>query len=320
MDLSIIIVNWNSVGYLQNCLERIRENTQGLQYEIIIVDNASYDGSKEMISEKYPNVKFIQSNVNLGFAGGNNLGYQYSTGRNLLFLNPDTEVMGPALLTMLSHLESSTGAGAVGGRLLNSDKSLQTSCIQAFPTILNQALNAEFLRLKYPKLSFWGIKPLSFNEGPPAEVDAVSGAALMIKRSVFVRIGMFSSDYFMYSEDVDLCFKVNKAGWKTYYVSAAVIIHHGGTSSSQTTVNAFSSVMMLESRWRFFRKTRSFWYCWLYRLTMLLASTVRIGLVVLGWPIYRLRGRGSSIGNVIKKWAARLRWTLGCERWVKNYY
>ena len=135
----------------------------------------------------------------------------------------------------------------------------------------------------------------------------------------FERIGMFSTDYFMYSEDVDLCFKVKAIGLKTYYVPTAIITHLGGVSSSQNSVNSFSAVMKLESRWRFFRKTRSFWYSWLYRVAMFFASLIRIGLVALVWPIYVLRGKAGSPKNVIKKWTSRLRWTLGCERWVKNY-
>jgi GT2 family glycosyltransferase len=123
----------------------------------------------------------------------------------------------------------------------------------------------------------------------------------------------------MYSEDVDLCFKVHEAGWKTYYIPEAVIVHHCGKSSSQSGVHAFSSVMMLESCLRFFRKTRSHLYCWFYRVTMCCASIVRIGLVLIAWPIYGLRGRGSSLGQVMQKWTARLRWTLGGESWVKNH-
>jgi GT2 family glycosyltransferase len=161
--------------------------------------------------------------------------------------------------------------------------------------------------------------PLFEGIDEPVEVDAVSGACLMVKRSVFERIGMFSSDYFMYSEEIDLCFKMQATGWKTYFIPTAIVIHFGGASSSQSSVNAFSSVMMLESRWRFFRKTRSVWYCGLYRLAIFIAGVIRIALVLLMWPVYRLLGKRSSLMIVLKKWTARLRWTLGGESWVKKY-
>ena len=234
-------------------------------------------------------------------------------------MNPDTELEGSAIETLSHWLDSLPDAGIVGAKLLNSDRSLQTSCIQAFPTILNQLLDSNALRSAFPRAGMWGTAPLLSDVNVPAEVDAVSGACLIIKRVVFETVGMFSTDYFMYSEDIDLCFKVKEAGWKTYYIPTAVIVHHGGTSSAQSSENAFSSVMMLESRWRFFRKTRSRWYCWLYRMAMFIASTIRIGLVLMVWPIYVLRGRASSIRNVMKKWTAKLRWTLGYESWVKNY-
>lgn len=319
MDLSIIIVNWNSKEYLRKSLSSIMAGTHGIEYEIIVIDNASFDGCEEMLRRHFPQIRFIQSNENLGFARANNVAFKVSKGRNILFLNPDTEIEDSAIETLSRSLDALPGAGIVGAKLLNSDRSVQTSCIRAFPTILNQLLESDTLRHAFPRAGMWGAGPLFTEEKTPAEVDAVSGASLMIKRSVFEAVGMFSTDYFMYSEDIDICFKVNKAGWKTYYVPSSVIVHHGGTSSSQSSVSVFSSVMLLESRWRFFCKTRSHWYCWSYRLALCGASIVRIGLVVLMWLVYGLRGRGHPIRNTVKRWSARLRWTLGGEGWVKRY-
>lgn len=319
LNVSIIIVNWNSVAFLRQCLVSIYRSTPGITFEVIIIDNASYDGCEEMLHQEFPQVRFIQSDKNLGFAKANNAAFNISNGRNILFLNPDTEIEGFAIETLNQQLDSLPNAGIVGVKLFNSDRSVQTSCIRAFPTILNQLLDSNVLRKAFPKARMWGTSPLFATGNSPAEVDAVSGACLMIKREVFETVGMFCTDYFMYSEDIDLCFTVKQAGLKTYYISSAVVVHHGGTSSSQSSVHAFSSVMMLESRWRFFRKSRSYWYCWVYRFTMCVASFIRIGLALLVWPIYVLRGRRASIRNVMKKWSTRLRWTLGGEGWVKNY-
>jgi len=242
-----------------------------------------------------------------------------SHGRNILFLNPDTEIEGQAINELYYHLNSLQNAGIVGAKLLNSDRSVQETCIRAFPAILNQVLDSDMLRKFFPRSGLWGTEPLLANNELPKEVDAVSGACIMMKRAVFENVGMFSTDYFMYSEDIDLCLKVREAGLHTYYVPTAVIVHHGGTSSSQTSVNTFSTVMMLESRWRFFRKSRSLWYASLYRLAMFGTCVVRLGLLLFLWSSRRLLGKEPPSENVLKKWIARLRWTLGGERWVKKY-
>jgi GT2 family glycosyltransferase len=153
----------------------------------------------------------------------------------------------------------------------------------------------------------------------PSEVDAISGACLMIQRSVFEEAGMFSMDYFMYSEDIDLCFKIRNLKLKNYYVPSAVVVHYGGESTAQIKITKFSDVMMLESRWRFFRKTRSLWYFMLYRLAILSVSIIRIGLVLSIWPVRGLRGKSFNLQTVFEKWKASLRWALGGERWVKKY-
>ena len=319
MDLSIIIVNWNSRDYLRKCIDSILAMIYGIEYEIVVIDSASFDGCDEMLRQCYSQVRFIQSDQNLGFAKANNEAFKVSRGRNLLFLNPDTELEGDAVQALLSHLKFLPNAGAVGAKLLNTDLSIQTSCIQSFPTLLNQILDSEVLRQRFPRFRLWGTARLFEKFATTAEVDAISGACLMIKRSVFESVGMFSTDYFMYSEDIDLCFKIWKAGWKIYYVPTAQVIHHGSGSSSQSSVNTFSSVMMLESRWRFFRKTRPPIYCKIYRLAIFSSSLIRIGLLLLAWPITILRREGSSIEFALKRWGARLRWTLGLEKWVKSY-
>jgi GT2 family glycosyltransferase len=312
-------VNWNSKDYLLKSIASIESGTKGLDFEIVVIDAASYDGCNEMLRQNYPHVLFMQSDRNLGFAKANNEAFKVSRGRNLLFLNPDTEIEGLAIETLYYQLNSLPNVGIVGAKLLNSDRSVQESCIRAFPTVLNQVLDSSMLRKLFPRARLWGMKPLWEENEAAQEVDAVSGACLMVKRPVFESVGMFSTDYFMYSEDIDLCLKVRKAGWKTYYVPRAVVVHHGGASSSQTAENTFSAVMMLESRWRFFRKTRSLWYSRFYRVAMFGTSIVRIGLVLFVWPVFGLCGRVSWVELMLKKWMARLRWTLGGGKWVKNY-
>lgn len=318
-ELSIIIVNWNSKDYLQKCIASILGSKSEIKYEIVVIDSGSFDGSGEMLKQCNPQVKFLQSDKNLGFAKANNEAFKVSCGRNLLFLNPDTEVEGLAIRTLNDQLNALPNAGIVGPKLLNSDRSIQESCIRAFPTIFNQVLESDMLRNLFPGAKLWGMKPLLEKIDGAKEVDAVSGACLMIKRSMFERIGMFSRDYFMYSEDIDLCLKMRNAGLITYYVPRAAVVHHGGGSSSQVGVSIFSSVMMLESRWRFFRKTRSVWYSRFYRVAMFGTCIVRVGLVLFVWLACRLAGKEFSGRTVLKKWIAKLRWTIGRESWIKNY-
>ncbi len=318
-DLSIIIVNWNSKDYLQSCILSILNNTHNIKFEIIVIDNASFDGCGEMLEPYYPQVTFIQSDKNLGFAKANNEAFKVSTGRVVVFLNPDTEVKNSSLEILYHEINFLQDAGILGAKLLNSDGSIQTSCIQSFPTIMNQVFNFAVLRKIFPRLSLWGTAPLFLREDKWSEVDAVSGACLMIKRSIFEKVGMFCEDYFMYSEDIDLCFNVHKAGFKNYFIPKAVIIHHGAKSSKNSPVSAFASVMILESQWRFFRKTRTIWYCYTYAFAMFLVSLLRTVFFLFLWPVFKMCGQGTLVKNVLKKWTARLRWTLGLESWSKKY-
>ena len=311
MDLSIIIINWNSKDFLKKCLKSIKEETFSISYEIIVVDNASFDGCKKILYSIFPDAIFIQSKKNIGFAKGNNLGAQYDFGSVLFFLNPDTEISDRAIEKLFKTINKITNCGIIGAKLLNNDGSIQTSCIQAFPKIANQILDTEFLRVLAPKNPLWGIAPLFSASKEPSEVDVVSGAALMIKKEIFEEVGCFSTDYFMYSEDVDLCYKVHKKGWKVLYDPNSVIIHHGGGSSSQVKINTFAAVMMLESRWRFFRKFYPQWYCWMYRFLMGFVSIIRIIILLFSWPYFSMCGKMKSANARLKKWYARLRWAIG---------
>lgn len=317
MDLSIIIINWNSSDYVRECLKSIYDQTKNLDYEVLVVDNASFDGCASILEEEFPGVIFIQSKENIGFGKANNLGFQHSEGRNILFLNPDTKIIGTAINTMFSYLETLPDSGAVGCQLLNSDRSIQTSCIQVFPTILNQILDIDYLKIKFPKLKFFGFNPLLANNGIPKEVEAVSGACLMIKREIFEKIDKFTPDYFMYTEDIDLCFKVHKAGFRVYYLSSAQVTHYGGGSSKKHVYDV-GIVLMRESICKFFRMRRGKLNAVGYRFSMSIASIIRlilIGILFL-WsfsPDDRLRLR-----YAYKKWKNILRWSLGFERWASD--
>lgn len=318
LDLSIIIVNWRSAEFTNQCVASIRQHTSGLAYEIIVVDNASFDGCDKILRERAPEVIYRQSQKNIGFAKANNLGFETAQGANLLFLNPDTVVVGSAIVCLHDVLRRLPGAGAVGGRLLNGDGTIQTSCIQAFPTIVNQMLASDFLVNKWPEAGMWGAAPLYRRNPEPDEVQVISGACLMVRREVFEKIGGFSEDYFMYAEDLDLCYKIRRAGWKNYYVPEAAVIHFGGTSSKQAS-NDFSSVMMRESVWRFLRKTRGEFYGSGYRCAMLASALCRLGALGLCLPVQAWRGRRLAWRSSLRKWWVILLWSLRRAAWVKQH-
>jgi N-acetylglucosaminyl-diphospho-decaprenol L-rhamnosyltransferase len=286
MELSIIFVNWNSTDYLQQCIESIYAYTAGFEFEIIVVDNASPLADVDLLTKAFEKITLIKSTVNLGFAGANNVGFKRSSGRYLLFLNPDTKLIGPALVEMRNRLKSLPDAGVVGCKLLNDDRSIQTSCIQSFPTLLNQALDTEALRQRWPDNRLWGMGPLFSDNPDPAKVEVISGACMMIRREVFEQVGLFSEDYFMYAEDLDLCYKVAQAGYVNYYISEATVIHYGGKSSTPST----ATVTKWNSMLQYFVKNRGIGYALLFRAIMSVAAVCRLALLALA----ALYGKGKE--------------------------
>jgi N-acetylglucosaminyl-diphospho-decaprenol L-rhamnosyltransferase len=318
IDLSVIIVNWNSKDYLRSCLTSVFAHTS-LSLEVVVIDSGSFDGCEQMLREHHSQVRFIESADNLGFAKANNRAFIESTGDCVLFLNPDTELSGPAIDTLFARLNSLPNCGAVGGKLLNSDGTIQYSSIQAMPTILNRLLDCDSLKTRWPRSSLWGMAPLYESAKAAVEVEAISGACVMLKRSVFEEVGRFSEDYFMYAEDVDLSHKVRMAGYQNYYVPEATLIHHGG-SSSKESANTFTAVMMPEATLRFLRKTRGAEYALCYRVVMCASALGR--LIALGLAVtFGVGGcRNPSEAASFRKWLAVLRWSLSRDELVKKYY
>ena len=318
MDLSIIIVNWNSADYVRNCLASIFANTTGLAFEVVVVDSGSFDECGGLITQEFPQARFVQSMENIGFARSNNLAFRHTTGDWLLFLNPDTEVIGPAIRVLWEQARKLPRAGAVGCQLLNSDRSLQTSCIQSFPTVVNQMLDSELLRKIFPNSALWGIAPLHSNLNEPQAAESISGACILMKREVFVDAGLFSTDYFMYAEDVDLCYKTRRKNYVNYYVPTAKIVHHGDGSVRQAKTN-FATVMAVESLSRFFRKHHGGVYAWAYRQALLLAAVGRLSLLGVVWLARALQTNpAGSVNSSLGKWRAIFRWAVGKENWALN--
>lgn len=316
MDLSIIIINWNSLEFLRKCLASVYANTMSISCEVLVIDNASFDGSEQMVRKEFPSVRFVQSQENLGFARGNNLGFTHSAGEVLLFLNPDTEVLGSALERMMVWMKVLPGAGAMGPKLLNSDLSIQTSCLQSFPSILNQVIDAEWLRHRFPAWSIWGNRALFEEVSQPVPAEGISGACLMVRRYVFEQVGQFTPDYFMYAEDMDLCYKVKKAGWGNYYIPEATVIHHGGQSSTSRSDKQFSSVMMRESLLHYMRLHRGEVYARMFQSATALTALCRLTMLAVAMVLPVTSTRRHSLSLSFSKWHRVFRWAIGLEPWA----
>jgi N-acetylglucosaminyl-diphospho-decaprenol L-rhamnosyltransferase len=311
VEVSIILINWRSKDYVRACLESIAQERQRDSYEVLVVDNDSGDGCGTMLEEQFPHVRYIESETNLGFARANNLAAAESRGRYILFLNPDTEVFPGAIGTLAAALDAHPEAGMVGARLLNTDRTLQTTCVTAVPNILNQTLNLGWLRATFPMWGIWGMRALYRAGKTPSAVEAISGACMMVRREVVEQVEGFSSDYFMYAEDMDLCAKVAKAGHAILYVPEAIIVHHGGASSSQREESHFSSIATREALMRFFTLHRGRGYAWTCRAFIALVCTLRLSALARASPVV-LHPRGARfLRRAWAKWGSILAWCIG---------
>lgn len=306
--LSIIIVNWRSKDFVRDCLFSIRETCAGLSLEIVVVDGASFDGCAEMLASEFPEVQFVQSHENIGFGQCNNLGFSHTSGDFILLLNPDTELQPAALQLLLSEIQSRPGAALVAPKLLNSDGSLQTSCVQALPTPLNQALDSEFLRKIFPNSKLWGVGE-AFASTEPVVVQAVSGACMLIRREIYDQLGGFSPEYFMYGEDMDLCYRIRRMDLDIVHVPAAIVMHHGSGSSTKQ-VNHFSTVLIRSTQYTYMRSNHGQMSASLYRILQMGVAMIRLLIVAPAWisinPRHREAARRTS-----GKWTHILKWCLG---------
>lgn len=317
LELSVIIVNWNSKEYLRQCLNSLHHHCPDVKFEVIVIDGASFDGCGEMLAKEFPSVSFIQSEKNVGFAKANNLGARRARGKYLLLLNPDTEFRENSPRIMLDHFARLPQAGLLGCKLLNADGSLQTTSVLTYPTILNQVLDSEFLRRKFRNLPLWGVASIYTEPPRPAEVEVISGACILISRALYAQVGGFSEDFFMYSEDVDLGWKVRQAGHPAYYLPFTSVIHYGGSSSDQASGN-FSSIMMRESTHRFLCLRRGPIYAALFRTILAATTLIRLIWICVLLPIPR-NGVVQHGQSSLRKWWSVFRWSIGLERWARSF-
>jgi N-acetylglucosaminyl-diphospho-decaprenol L-rhamnosyltransferase len=292
VDLSIVIVNWNVYELLRHCLLSLSKgDARGAissTAEVVVVDCASSDGSAEMVQREFPWVKLIASDENLGYSRGNNLGMTRATGRHLMILNPDTEVKGDALATMVRYLDEHPGVGALGPELRYPDGTLQSSR-RRFPTLATAFFESTLLHQWFPHNRV--AQHYHLADRPPdvpQPVDWLVGAALMIRREVWQKVGPLDEGFFMYFEELDWCRRCRAQGWQVHYLPTAQIIHFEGKSSEQ--VMTARSIRFQSSKIRYFRKYYGKRWALVIRLFLMLTFALQLGEESLKWLVGHKRG------------------------------
>ncbi|MCX5726379.1 MAG: glycosyltransferase family 2 protein [Candidatus Saganbacteria bacterium] len=220
-DLSIVIVNFNTRDLLRKCLMSIYTKLKELDLEAIVVDNASSDDSARMVKQEFPQVKLVANNENLGFSVANNKGIEVSSGKYVLFLNSDIELIDDSLKNLIKLMEEKKSIGAVGCKLLYPDRTVQPSCgKQLLPSIFIKQLLFGMERGKYYLTDY----------DKEREVDWCTGACLLVRRKSLDDAGHFDEKYFIYYEDNDLCMELKKKGWRVYYSPRAQVVHYKAAS------------------------------------------------------------------------------------------
>jgi N-acetylglucosaminyl-diphospho-decaprenol L-rhamnosyltransferase len=248
-NLSIVVVSWNVRKLLRRCLASVATSRDELPIEVIVVDSASADGSADMVEAEFPWVQVLRQNENVGFSRGSNLGLAEASGRILLLLNPDTEVVADALARMVHYLEAHSRVGALGPMLLYPDGRIQSSR-RRFPTLATALFESTWLQPVAPPSLLRRYYVLDRPDDAISEVDWVTGACLMVRREAYEAAGPLDEGYFMYSEEMEWQRRIQTTGWRIIYYPEAKVIHHEGKSSEQ--VAAERHIYFQSSKLRYF--------------------------------------------------------------------
>jgi GT2 family glycosyltransferase len=287
IDLTVVIVSWNVRDLLRRCLQSIeseaRQAVDGLALEIVVVDNASADDSVEMVRAEFPQVRLVANEENRGFTVANNQGLVLGQGRYLLLLNPDTELTGGALATMVHAMDDRPEIGALGPQLRYPDGSLQSSR-RRFPTFATALVESTVVQ------EWWGdnrvLRRYYMADTPDdaiQSVDWVVGACLLVRRQAYEQVGGLDEGFFMYSEEMDWCRRIKDAGWLVIYLPTATVIHHEGRSSEQ--VVPARHIHFQSSKVRYFRKHHGAFQAEVLRWFLLATYVYQLGREGLKWLV-----------------------------------
>ena len=282
-DLSIVVVSWNVRDLLRQSIRSALAAPRpegGL--ELIVVDNGSSDGSVEMVRSTFPQVRLIANQENRGFPAANNQGIAVARGRHVFLLNPDTEVVGDALRTMVGYADAHPDVGVVGPQLLNPDGTVQSSR-RRFPTLATAFFESTWLEPLAPRRVLTRYRVLDQPDDATLDVDWVDGAALMARREAIEEVGPLDEGFFMYSEELDWCRRFRQAGWRVVYLPTAQIVHHRGKSSEQ--VVTARHIHFQTSKVRYFRKHHDGAAAGMLRLFLLASYVWQMGIEGAKWLV-----------------------------------
>jgi GT2 family glycosyltransferase len=305
-DLSILIVNWNTKDLLLQCLRSITAELRTFRYEIVIVDNASVDGSVPAVREAFPLAHIIENECNLGFAAANNRGLKYCNGRYVLLVNSDIAVMEGCIAALWTYMEGHEEVGLVGPKVLNADLTTQDSC-RAFPTIWNSLCRAFALDTVFPKSRIFGGQLMRYwTHDETRPVDILSGCFWMARQEALRIVGPLDERFFMYAEDKDWCKTFWERGWKVVYHPRAQAIHYSAASSSRDPVRFY--VEMQRANLLYWKKHSGFLYQFIMWGIMVLSNSIRLlsSYMIAATP---LSSRREAVERIRKSTAA-IRWLL----------
>ena len=284
IDISVIIVNWNTKTLLLDCVASLYQTTREAKMEIIVVDNASTDGSVDAMRQSFPQVKIIENLQNFGFAKANNIGIRKAQGRYICLVNSDVKALDGVLDNMHTYMEKHSSVGALAPKIYGGDMQIQKNC-REFPNLRNIFCEEFFLNRLFPRASvFRGRDMIDCNYDVEMEVEVLSGCFMMVRREAIDRVGLLDERFFFYSEDMDWCKRIYDADWKLIHYPGAEIIHYGG-ASSDTAPTRFR-LEMLKANWQYWRKHKSMIECALF---WLIEFAGKLGRAI-GWYIVRLVG------------------------------
>ncbi len=265
--VSIIILSYNTKNLLRECLQSVYKHLASFDFEIIVIDNASSDKSAEMVKSEFKKVQLIQSDKNLGFSKGNNLGVLYAQGEYLFFLNSDTQLVDDSLKHIVEVVQTYANVGIVGGKLINPDKTIQRSCgnFYSLPAVFLMLFTTEKLEMTQSK----GTSLIS--------VDWISGACFFIPKKIFNEVKGFDENLFMYTEDVELCYRVRKKGYGVCYYPRMSILHAGQGSSNRT----FAIIHIYKGLLYFYKKHKSYWAYIVVKTMLVVKAQLAISIGVL---------------------------------------
>lgn len=233
LDVSIIVVAWNVRDLLYKCLKSIYDQTKNIVFEVIYVDNASEDGSVEMVRKEFSEVKIIENKENEGFVKANNKGIEIAEGRYVLLLNSDTVILDNAIAKTVLFADAHPEAGRVGCRVLQPDGTLQRHCFMC-PSILNMLLSVTYLYKVFPRSKFFARETMTWWDFDDVrEVEAISGCFSLVRREAIEEVGLMDDSYFVYGDDIDWCYRFKKMGWKMMFTPEAEVIHCNGQTTKK---------------------------------------------------------------------------------------